>query len=56
MGARQMAPELPVIGLTAHALPEEKEKCLAVGMVDHITKPIDLETLIKVIQRKIEIP
>ncbi len=51
---RMMAPELPVIGLTAHALAEEREKCLAVGMVDHVTKPIDLDIFIATIRRHVD--
>lgn len=43
---QQMAPRLPVIGLTAHALREERERCLAVGMVEHITKPFDVEQIV----------
>ncbi|MCP5306145.1 MAG: response regulator [Chromatiaceae bacterium] len=42
---RKMAPALPVIGLTAHALQEERDRCLASGMVDHVTKPIDPDVL-----------
>ncbi|GHV49543.1 hypothetical protein FACS1894216_00010 [Synergistales bacterium] len=30
--------------LTAHAFPEEKERCFALGMGDHLTKPIDVES------------
>jgi len=48
---RDLAPELPVIGLTAHALAEEREKCLASGMVAHITKPIDAEELVRAVRR-----
>lgn len=44
-----MHPEIIIIGLTAHALGEEKSRCLASGMVDHITKPIDPEKLVSVI-------
>ena len=43
------APHLPVVGLTAHALAEEREKCLASGMVAHVAKPIDIDTLVATI-------
>lgn len=45
----EIAPKLPIIGQTAHALNEEKAACLAAGMVDHLTKPIEPEVLLSVI-------
>ncbi|MGA7178441.1 MAG: PAS domain S-box protein [Thiobacillaceae bacterium] len=48
---RELAPQLPIIGLTAHALAEERQKCLAAGMVDCATKPIDIDTLVNVIRK-----
>lgn len=50
--ARQIhkfAPDLPIIGQTAHALPEDRRKCLAAGMVDHIAKPFEPDSLINVL-------
>ena len=48
----RLAPGLPVIGLTAHALADERAKSLAAGMVDYVTKPIDIEALVSAIQRQ----
>ncbi len=47
---KAIAPDLPVIGLTAHALAEERENCLAAGMIDHVAKPIVLADLLKAIR------
>lgn len=37
--------QLPIIAMTAHAFESEKEKCRAVGMQDHVSKPIEPERL-----------
>jgi CheY-like chemotaxis protein len=51
---RAKAPHLPIIGQTAHAMAEEKAKCLEAGMVDHIAKPIDLDVLVATILRHVQ--
>ena len=33
--------DLPIVAMTAHATPEEREACMKSGMQDHITKPIN---------------
>ncbi|MGB0128505.1 MAG: ATP-binding protein [Rhodocyclaceae bacterium] len=49
---REIAPNLPVVGQTAHALAEEREQCLAAGMVDHLAKPLEVEDLVAVVLRR----
>ncbi len=46
--------ELPIIALTAHAFVEEQVKCQAAGMNDHLSKPIDVSALHKVLLRWIK--
>lgn len=49
----ELAPDLPVIGQTAHAMLDERRECLAAGMVDHIAKPIDFKLLVDMIVRQL---
>ena len=44
-----LAPDLLIVAQTAHALEEEREKCLGAGMVGHIAKPIDPDELVLVV-------
>jgi signal transduction histidine kinase/ActR/RegA family two-component response regulator len=44
--------ELPIVALTAHALSSEREKCLASGFNDFMTKPIDITELIRCLERQ----
>ena len=43
--------EIPIIATTAHALQEEQQRCLANGMNEHLTKPINGTQMVRTIIR-----
>ncbi|MHB9006384.1 MAG: response regulator [Limisphaerales bacterium] len=42
---------LPIIAMTAHATLEERDRCLAAGMNDHVSKPINPDLLFETLAR-----
>jgi CheY-like chemotaxis protein len=44
----------PIVALTANAFLEDKEACLAAGMSDFLTKPLDKSTLLTCIQKHLK--
>ncbi len=46
--------DIIIVGLTALAMPADREQCIQAGMNDHISKPIEMPELIKVIERHLQ--
>ena len=43
--------DIPIIAMSANAMADDAARCRAAGMNDHIAKPIEMETLMRVVQK-----
>jgi CheY-like chemotaxis protein len=44
-------PDVPVVAMTANAMPGDREECLAAGMSDYVAKPLRVSDLTQVLAR-----
>ena len=47
---------VPIIALTAHAMPEDRARCLAIGMDEYLVKPFHPKDLHATIERLMAVP
>ena len=45
--------DIPIVALTALAMPGDRERCLEAGADEYIAKPVKLDTLVKIIREKL---
>jgi len=43
--------DIPIIAMTAHAMSGEREKCISLGMNDYISKPVNEQDLLDLIEK-----
>lgn len=48
---KQINPDIPIIAQTAYAFSEEKSKILAIGCIDYISKPIEIDKFNKLLSK-----
>ena len=48
--------DIPIIALSAHAMPEHRDRAIKAGCSDYDTKPVDIKRLLSKIGQYIEVP
>ncbi len=56
LAARNGRKAIPIVAMTANAMPGDRERCLEAGMVDFLAKPYRLSALLAIVARWVDLP
>ena len=51
--ANPVTTAIPIVALTAYAMPEDRERCLRVGCSDYLSKPLDIGLLVDTVKKQV---
>ena len=52
----EVVKDIPIIALSAHAMPEHRDRAIKAGCSDYDTKPVDIKRLLSKMGQYIELP
>ena len=52
----EVVKDIPIIALSAHAMPEHRDRAIKAGCSDYDTKPVDIKRLLSKMEKYIELP
>ncbi|MDN3920124.1 response regulator [Roseateles violae] len=53
---RMLLPHVPIVALTASAVNGDRERCIQCGMDDYLVKPFEMDDLVGVAERHLQVP
>jgi len=54
LSGKKNTAQIPIVAVTAQAMPGDKEKCIEAGATDYVSKPVNVDRLLEIIHAHIK--